>query len=139
LPAALPLSLAAKLILFRALGLRHLAWRYVGFQDMLRIALANTLASLTAGAVLYAAFGSRFPRSIYAIDFAVCLTFALAVRAALKLALDRRPSSAKPQRRILIYGAGHAGLRVLSELRADPQIGIQVAGFLDDDPHKRRM
>jgi FlaA1/EpsC-like NDP-sugar epimerase len=139
LAEALPLALAAKLLIFRLAGLRHLAWRYLGFPDLLRIALAHALASVTAAAVLYSVLGPSFPRSIYGIDFAVCLTLALAARAAMKLVLDRRPSSAKPQRRILIYGAGNAGLRVLSEIRADRRIGIHVAGFLDDDPHKRRM
>src|ERR1035438_9923871 len=38
---SLPLLLAAKLIVFRAFGLRDLAWRYLGFQDLLRIGGAN--------------------------------------------------------------------------------------------------
>jgi FlaA1/EpsC-like NDP-sugar epimerase len=70
LAEALPLALATKLILFRLAGLRHLAWRYVGFQDLLRIALANAGASVTAGVVLYSVLGPSFPRSIYGIDFA---------------------------------------------------------------------
>jgi len=139
LAEAVPLALAAKLILFRLAGLRHLAWRYVGFQDLLRIALANALASLAAGVAIYAVLGASFPRSIYGIDFAVCLTLALATRAVLKLVLDGRRCSTVPARRILIYGAGNAGFRVLKELRADPRIAIHVAGFLDDDPDKRRM
>ena len=136
---ALPLAIAAKLALFRALGLRHLAWRYIGFQDLLRVALANLLGSGAGAVLIYLLLGSRFPRSIYPIDLVVCLTSMLAVRAAFKLALDRRPGRATPSRRTLIYGAGQAGLRVLAEIRGDSRIGIEVVGFLDDDPAKRNM
>jgi len=43
------------------------------------------------------------------------------------------------RRRTLIYGAGEAGLTVLREIRANPEVGCQVVGFLDDDPVKRHM
>ena len=50
---------------------------------------------------------------------------------------------AKPRavgsRRILIYGAGRAGVTLLSEIREHPELGYQVAGFLDDDPLKRDL
>jgi FlaA1/EpsC-like NDP-sugar epimerase len=136
---ALPLAAAAKLLTFRALGLRHLTWRYVGFQDLLRLALTNAAAAASGAALIYLAAGARFPRSIYLIDFAVCLTLMLSTRGTIKLLLDRRGGTRQPGRRTLIYGAGVAGLRVLGEIRADKHLGIQVVGFLDDDPSKRHM
>ena len=42
-------------------------------------------------------------------------------------------------RRILIYGAGRAGVTLLSEIREHPELGYQVAGFLDDNPLKRDL
>ena len=42
-------------------------------------------------------------------------------------------------RRILIYGAGRAGVTLLSEIREHPKLVYQVAGFLDDDPQKRDL
>ena len=49
------------------------------------------------------------------------------------------PTPNAPKRRILIYGAGKAGVTVLSEIRANPQLGYEVAGFIDDDPQKRNL
>ena len=41
----LPLVVVGKLIVFRVFGLRHLGWRYLGFEDLLRIAGAHAAAS----------------------------------------------------------------------------------------------
>jgi FlaA1/EpsC-like NDP-sugar epimerase len=137
---ALPLVLTVKLVMFRAFGLRDLAWRHVGFPDLARIAAANAAASAVATPVLRLAIGSTFPRSIHVLDFLLSLTLMVAVRSAIKLLLERRSlRPAKRARRTLIYGAGSAGVTVLNELRADPGIGYQVIGLLDDDPDKRSM
>ncbi len=137
---ALPLLLAVKLVVFRAFGLRHLAWRHIGFPDLLRIAAANAAASAATALVLRLAIGSAFPRSILVLDFLVCLTLAVAVRSAIKVFLERDSDGpAIRLRRTLIYGAGKAGVTVLDELRANPGIGCQVVGLLDDDPQKRSM
>ena len=48
LAVSLPLAAAAKLTVFRAFGLRDLAWRYLGFADLLRIAASNVAASAAA-------------------------------------------------------------------------------------------
>ena len=41
---SLPLLLAVKLAVFRLFGLRDLAWRYLGFGDLLRLAASNVAA-----------------------------------------------------------------------------------------------
>lgn len=134
---ALPLLLAVKFLIFRAFGLRDLAWRYLGFQDLARIALANLVASAGATVVIRIAIGPAFPRSIHILDLLLCLTLIVAARAVAKVTFeDQRPLGA---RRILIYGAGNAGATVLSEIRAHPELGFEVAGFLDDDPQKRHL
>lgn len=39
-------------------------------------------------------------------------------------------------KKILIIGAGEAGQDVVSEIKKNPQFGIKIVGFLDDDPSK---
>ncbi len=134
---SLPLLLLVKFSVFRAFGLRDLTWRYLGFQDLVRIAAANAAASLSATVVLRIAIGSTFPRSIHILDLLLCLTLMVAGRVLGRVILEK--PSERPQRRILIYGAGQAGVTVLSEIRANPQLGYEVAGFLDDDPQKRNL
>jgi exopolysaccharide biosynthesis polyprenyl glycosylphosphotransferase len=42
-------------------------------------------------------------------------------------------------RKCLIAGAGKTGMETLALIRAHPQCGLQVAGFIDDDPGKQGM
>ncbi len=134
---SLPLLLLVKFLVFRVFGLRDLTWRYLGFRDLVRIAQANAVASAAATILLRIAIGSAFPRSIYILDLLLCFTFLAAARALTRVLLEKPAQG--PQRRILVYGAGNAGVTVLSEIRANPQLGYEVAGFLDDDPQKRNL
>jgi FlaA1/EpsC-like NDP-sugar epimerase len=137
---SLPLLVAVKVVVFRGFGLRDVAWRDIGFSDLMRIAAANAAASGLAAVALRLAIGPAFPRSLYLLDFFVCLTLLVAVRAAVKSMLDRHPVElAKITRRVLIYGAGRTGVATLAEIRAHASIGCEVVGFLDDDCSKRSM
>jgi FlaA1/EpsC-like NDP-sugar epimerase len=135
---SLPLLLVVKFLVFRAFGLRDLAWRYLGFEDLARIGLANLVSSAGATVVIRLVVGLSFPRSIYVLDWLLCLTLMVAARGFARVMLEAsRPQ--RPLRRILIYGAGKAGATVLSEIRSNRQLGYHVAGFIDDDPHKRNL
>ena len=137
---ALPLLLAAKLTVFRAFGLRDLAWRYLGFQDLLRIGGANLAASAAATVALRLAIGSSFPRSIHIIDLLVTTALLVSAHAAAKMFFDSRHGGTQaPSRRVAIYGAGRAGVILLGEIQANSQNGYQVNGFFDDDPWKRGL
>lgn len=137
---SLPVVLLVKLAVFRGFALRDLAWRYLGFTDLLRIVLANASAAVVATLLVRALIGNAFPRSIHVLDSLVCFTGMAAARALARVAFDRRRGPRpNPLRRILIYGAGMAGVRVLSEVSANPQMGYSVAGFIDDDPQKRNL
>ncbi len=121
LALALPIVLAVKLIVFRAFALRDLAWRYLGFSDVLRLGAANFAASATATVALRIAIGSAFPRSIHVLDFMVCLALMTRGRRAVVRMIDEGGRAHQDSARvILIYGAGLAGVTVLSEGRGEP-------------------
>jgi FlaA1/EpsC-like NDP-sugar epimerase len=134
---SLPVLGAVKLVVFRGFALRDQAWRYVGFPDLVRMAAANFAASLASTVALRIVVGSAFPRSIYLMDFVLRLSLMAAARGWIRLLFELRPEPAS--RTILIYGAGATGVRVLGEIRANPRIGLGVAGFIDDDPRKRGL
>jgi len=137
---ALPLLLAVKFPVFRAFGLRDLSWRFLGFEDLIRVACANVVASLAAMLVLRITIGPAFPRSVHILDFLLCLTLMVAARGIARLLFEPKGhQGSKPPCRILIYGAGKAGATILSEIRANRALGYVVAGFLDDDPQKRDL
>ena len=87
---------------------------------------AVAILSLHRGAV---------PRSVFLLQAALVLVFAVSARVAVRLAVERRErgSSALPLRRALIYGAGSAGQALLRELQRKPRIGYRPAGFVDDN------
>jgi FlaA1/EpsC-like NDP-sugar epimerase len=151
LAVSLPLAVAVKLAVFRAFGLRDLAWRYLGFADLLRIAASNVAASAAAAllpwAVIGRAFpGTPFPRSIYVIDLLAASALLASAHAAAKALADARHARtaprhlpATPRQRVAIYGAGQAGALLLGEIRANPQLGFDAVGFFDDDALKRSL
>jgi len=141
---ALPVSLIVKLATFQGFGLRDLAWRYVGFEDVMRIGGANAAAAMAAGIAVRWVIGPTFPRSIYVLDAVLCVASMTAARALGRIVGERVHQYKKtgyqlPARRILIYGAGRAGIRVCTELRAHPELGLVPVGFLDDDPSKHGL
>ncbi len=135
---SLPLLLAIKFPVFRAFGLRDLSWRYIGFDDLVRIAFVNLAGSVAAAMVLRVFIGSAFPRSVYILDLLICLLLMAAARGSIQ-SMFEGTSKGGEERRILIYGAGKAGVTLLSEIRASRRLGYRVAGFLDDDPQKRDL
>jgi FlaA1/EpsC-like NDP-sugar epimerase len=137
--AALPILLGVKLAVFRGFELRDLAWRYLGFQDLIRLGWANLCASLIGGGIVRLLIGDSFPRSVYILDFLVSMALTTAVRVGIRFLLEYRGRNHQVSRRILIYGAGKAGLRVLSEIRANVDLGYHVVGFIDDDPAKAAL
>ena len=134
---ALPITIAVKLAVFRAYALRDLPWRYIGLEGVTRMVAANATASLLALPLLRWQWGSGFPRSIHVLDFLLCLAFMTGARLAIRLHFE--PGRGVGSRRILIYGAGRAGVTLLSEIREHPELGYHVAGFLDDNPLKRDL
>jgi FlaA1/EpsC-like NDP-sugar epimerase len=150
LARALPWAMGVKLLVFRGFGLRHLGWRHIGFEDLVRIAAAQATGSLLSFLVLRSVIGTLLPRSVYVLDFLLCLLLEVATRSVVRMLanggrLDGSRSASGSSgrsheiRRTLIYGAGVAGVRVLAELRANPNLGYQVEGFIDDNAAKRSM
>jgi FlaA1/EpsC-like NDP-sugar epimerase len=140
LAISLPLAIAVKLAVFRAFGLRDLAWRYLAFTDLLRIAASNLAASGAAAVLLRTVIGSPFPRSIYIIDLLAASALLACAHAAAKALADAcRTHAAAPRERVAIYGAGQAGALLAGEIRANPHLGFEAVGFFDDDPLKRSL
>ncbi len=140
LGVALLVTLALKLPVFRLYGLRELAWRYTGLDDLLRIAGANLAASAASGLACRLIEGPPFPRSLPILDFVLCLALISGAHAFAKVLYRHgRLSSKTPdkaRKRVAIYGAGKAGVTLAAEIRAHRENGFELVGFFDDDPLK---
>jgi FlaA1/EpsC-like NDP-sugar epimerase len=139
LGAALPLAVGARVLALWAFGLfGNWWWRYVGIPDLVRIANAAAFSSLgTAAATL--ALVDGFPRSVFVVDWVFSTLFLAGVPAASRVLREWGVASASRRgaRRVLVVGAGEAGVRLVGELRRNAQLALRPLGFVDDDPAKR--
>lgn len=133
---------------FYLLGIYSRYWLYASVEELLLLTSAMTLGVAMSGAVSLVATWAvpqmLLPRSIPFIFWPVALLVTGAPRFAVRLSAQyarRRPeprtiSSNIPQR-VLVIGAGDAGTIVVRELLNNPALGMEVVGFVDDDPRKR--
>lgn len=130
----------------RAAGIYSRYWRYASIDELLRLSIAVGLGSLVAGAVALIAFPLLsetllVPRSIPLIFLPLALIATAAPRLVVRIAGQYRKRAGKYKRIkiVAIMGAGDAGVMIARELHNNPHLGIEVAGFLDDDESKHDM
>ena len=135
----LVLAIVLKTVAFHFGGLDKGWWRFVGVRELYEVFLANVGGSGLFTVSCLLAFGFRFPRSVYFVDFLLCFLTSAGARFAVRFYYEAVASEVNKNggKGLLIYGAGQAGMTLLREILANPALGYQVIGFLDDDPNKR--
>ncbi|HYI94402.1 MAG TPA: nucleoside-diphosphate sugar epimerase/dehydratase [Bryobacteraceae bacterium] len=135
------LAIVVKWIVFYLARLNRFLWKFVSIADLVRLFFANAAASLAFAIVARVVLGPGFPRSVYVIDFLLCFLATCSVRFVVRLYLEARVSarSSSGRKRILIYGAGAAGITLVRDIRANPSYQYEVVGFLDDEIRKRGL
>jgi FlaA1/EpsC-like NDP-sugar epimerase len=137
-PFAFSLALLLKLAVFFVCGLHHGWWAWTDTRDLIQIVKVNFLASLAFTTAMLLHLGVNFPRSIYVLDFLICLFLIGGMRMTARIAKEiafSLPGSGGGKE-LIIYGAGQAGASLAREIRLNPQLRYRVVGFLDDDPYK---
>lgn len=144
-PVAVVLYLGTNL----ALGVYRQVWRFVSFSDAVRILQSIAFATLLL--VIVSAGLQRGMPDPQRLDVpsGVLLTFPFFVFGAwITLRVFRRieygkhrlrrimANSASPRKRLLIVGAGAAGVALVRELANRSE--FEIAGFIDDDPRLQR-
>ena len=120
----------------------HLAQvKHTSTEDARRIFLTVLAGSAAFGllsAVRYYLIDSTYflPRTVIIIDFMATAMLLIASRIAVKLLHLRARGSGKDEVRVLLYGAGAAGLITKRALERDGAARYKVAAFLDDDAKK---
>jgi FlaA1/EpsC-like NDP-sugar epimerase len=127
-----------KLLVFFSFGLSRGWWRYVSLPDIIRLSMANVAATVAVTMVTIFAVHPGFPRTIYLIDFLICLGLSAMVRVSKRVQWEFATSLIrnKNAQRALIYGAGDAGVALLRELRSNPEATYYPVGLIDDNPAK---
>lgn len=132
---ALPWLLAIRGMAFIPFRLYQGLWRYTGIWDLRNIVLGVGTSSLLFYILTRFLFESRYPRSIYILDALILIFLMGGVRLLWRFYRGVQPF--KPQRRVLIYGAGDAGEAIVRDMRSNAaKYGCRAVGFIDDNPGK---
>ena len=128
-------------------GVPRMSWRYISMGDAgwVVAAVAASTAILVAirllGPFVIPGVGIvLIPLGVLAMHFALSVLGLVALRALRRLhgeAHDRSQQAAGRERhRVLLIGAGQAGVLVAREIASRPDLALHAVGFLDDDPAK---
>lgn len=132
-------------LVFTLVGVYSRYWRYASVEELLLLASAVMVATLVAsGLSLVGSWmlpNTIVPRSIPFIFFLLALVATAGPRLAARLAdrYEHRRRRTRQSLPVLVMGAGSAGSMMVRELRQNPQLGMEVVGFLDDDPAKQHV
>ena len=142
-----------KICIFFLFNLYRGMWRYTSINDLFNLIKATFVSSTTIVLViLYLYRFEGYPRSVFAIDGFLTLIFIGGIRLAIRLVHQREASefmgrlrfpyfqnTRDERKRLLLIGAGDAGEKILRELRENPRLKYDIAGFVDDDRTKHGM
>lgn len=129
------------LVAYYLLGLSKSIIRHTGLKDVLMIVRANfIIAALMllpdlASLLITVPHIMRIPYSVIIIFFTISTVVVIFIRFAVRLFYYWLKSGGEVKR-VLIYGAGSAGLITKNVLHADLSILTKVVGFVDNNPGK---
>lgn len=131
---------------YRVFGVYRRFWRFASVGDLLLLAGATLAAGLLHTAlqlILLPALlpAISFPRSLPLILMVLMLIGGAGPRLLLRAWLwqQQRRATGTSLLPVLVYGAGEAGVQIVRELNRNPQLGLDVVGFVDDDPNKQYL
>ena len=146
--ATWPIVVLLQYAALQLFGVPRVSWRYISISDV-----GGVLLGLFTSAALFSVFrligpqiGDNItvvliPLGVLAMNFVLALLGLIGIRALRRLhgeALDRsRQESGGQLDRVLLIGAGQAGVLVAREIARRPDLGLHPVGFLDDDPMKK--
>ena len=115
-------------------------WSYASTGEMLAVIGAVTVGALSTIAVSFFFRSPLFPRSVFILGWAFTIIFVGGSRFAWRIYIDKkRGNGGLPGRKVLIVGAGDAGVLVARELFNNRHIDMRPVAFIDDDPGKKHL
>lgn len=141
--ASFPLYLSVRLISFIWGKTYAGIIRYTGFEDFIRIfktlAIGSAVLTFSNFARYYFFDGNYFfPLSVLVIDFLLCCLGLLTYRLVARTFYQEAKNPTKFKSKVIVYGAGEAGVITKRTLDQDAETKLKVVAFVDDDEKKAR-
>jgi len=134
---SIPIWTVIKTIVFNLLELDRGGWQYASLPDVVALTIGNVAGTCLSVPYIMLLAPHGFPRSVYVIDLLICACATGGARIGSRLWHKSRGRPSRPVKRVFIYGAGSAGVRIVSEINKNPDLGYDVRGFIDDDLRKK--
>ncbi|MBE9050160.1 polysaccharide biosynthesis protein [Nostocales cyanobacterium LEGE 11386] len=138
------LFLAVKLIVFWSCGFYKRYWRYASIEELIYISMLmvgaviiQTILFYVLDNILHPAI-DKLPQSLPFIDGLLSCIFIGGLRFSFRVVEKARQRQAVfyPRVRVLIIGAGSAGVSLVQDMQNNPKLGFYPVAFIDDDPQK---
>ncbi|MEH2307079.1 polysaccharide biosynthesis protein [Nostoc sp.] len=138
------LFLLVKLIVFWSFGFYRRYWRYASVEELTYIAMlmvgAIVIQSMTFNLLnhILPFVTDNLPRSLPFIDGLLSCIFIGMLRFSFRVVerFIQRQGVFNPRERVLIIGAGNAGVSLVQDMQSKPKLGFHAVAFIDDDPRK---
>ena len=123
------------------LGFHRRVWHQTGVADVLAVTVGVSAVTAALLVTVLALFPYlAIPRSVPLIEGALAVLVLgggmLKARLRHERSSHRSAGAHGRQRRVLIVGAGEAGVMVARDMQRHPEASLRPVGFLDDDPQK---
>lgn len=116
------------------------AWEYASADVLVSFVLAVGVSSAVVAATMLMLQSYVWPRGVIVLWALLCFMLVggnrFAWRAWRKRFYRGAPPPTGPLKRVLIYGAGHAGASLAARMLSEPGHSYELLGFVDDDPRK---
>jgi FlaA1/EpsC-like NDP-sugar epimerase len=143
----LAVAMIIKPVVYYLFGLYRRYWVYASTRELLLVSTATATASIVVFLFVSLLIASRvlppgFPRSVVGIDFLLSVLSVGGLRLTVRLLAESGQMSQKTDgfaggRRVVIVGAGDAGVLVVREMQRNPQLHLLPVAFVDDDEEKQ--
>jgi UDP-GlcNAc:undecaprenyl-phosphate GlcNAc-1-phosphate transferase len=136
---SLPILVIVKLGAFLTAGVYRGLWRYFSVNDVVVYVKGTALGSVASVLIVLFLFRfQNFSRVVFILDGVFLLAMAVGSRMAFRFLRGFFPMPhARGACRVLIYGAGDAGVMLMREMHNNQELGCVPVGFADDDPLKK--
>jgi FlaA1/EpsC-like NDP-sugar epimerase len=138
------LFLIVKLSVFWSFGFYKRYWRYASIEEVTYIVMLVTatvvIETLLFNIIQYIPYVGMdtLPQTLPYIDGLLSCLFIGALRFSVRLVERAYQGRAlfNSRERILVVGAGSAGVSLVQEMQRNPQLGFYPVAFIDDNPEK---
>jgi exopolysaccharide biosynthesis polyprenyl glycosylphosphotransferase len=103
--------------------------------ELASLSIGSAVALVSMAGTLYLSFRD-VSRALFLLFFILAFLAMVIWRMAARWLLHKNSSWKRPQRRVLIVGAGSVGRQLQSQIQEFPELDLAVIGFLDDNEEK---